>query len=1515
MTGTEKAPAQPHERHMAFPSLAALRAAHMDMLKRHREHATTADFLKEIGVFLVQGRASGALLDDEDERWTAQGILDYWSTTLYRAGYQPPDVTLAEFDPLLAPELPDNACPYVGMDAFHEGHRSQFFGRQRAITSLVEHLASRRLLIVAGSSGSGKSSLVLAGLIADLQQGALLGSENWRYVPHIVPGSSPLINVMWAISRVVLASHETTTDKGTWVHQQAQHCSQDPTHLAHLLGQTATAPLVLVIDQFEELFTLCDDIHTRKAFINNLLSLAVSPKGQHRLIVTIRSDFESYVAQLPRLQSVFEPCTVRVVPFNAAELREAIERPADMVGLKFEAGVVDALIQDILGEPAGLPLLQFTLLKLWQHRERNRVTWRAYQRLGGGRLALARSADAFYERLIPEEQLTVRRILLRMVRPGEGLEITSNRVRRETLYHAGEAHDRVDRVLEKLIHERLIRLTEGETPHDTQVEVAHEALVRNWPLLVEWLEDERETLRQRQRFTSTAEQWDKRGREPGLLLRGSLAFEALRYKDLNKLERDFVRTSLVAISDERRKEELARQERETVRQREIEQRLALAEEQERRALAERQRTEAQRKHMLESIRRTTAERQRALEQQQLAQTQRQHAEEQIQASYRLRTLAIVLAVMVVISIGSATFALYQWQQAQSNAQQLEEANQQLQVNADLLEEVNRARDFTDAQLMLERAIAIADDYQYPQTGDPQLERRLEDFVQEAIRRVRPSFEITPTQTIASVTWHPSGQQAAVLASDGTIFIVNHPDHNKPDPRPIGTHQGVTQDNSAASGNDTRSFHAVWSPGADSRRLLTFRGDATTAYLWDVTGEAAPVRLEGHENGITSATWGHQHTGQYVITTSSDRTARIWDVTTDEAREVAILDAEADNVVSDADWSPAGNFIATASFDSIARIWQWDADTNTATRVANLTAHTSSINDVIWSPDPEMARVLTTGEDGFVRLWDAPSGEEVQNFHHRNEDGSLRRWDPMSGEEVQISTHMSEHEAEDQWAGSKMYAAWSPDGNRVLTYSSSDGDDFRVLVWQVSGSENTLTPVVLEGHGGHITSAEWNRDGRRILTASRDGTARIWDASEGRELFILRGHEHTLHTAAWSPQNTYILTASGNKGHIYRHDDFNAVLQQARRVQETAVAQVVEPTATSIPQQTATPTTSPTTPPPASPTPTPTTSPTASAIPQPLSPEVVTIEPASPTASAAPVAPSPEAVTIEPASPTAPPAVPDEALVNLQAELNELFGSREQQEPGQFGVVVWDITNNVHDYEQMYERNQDVSFYPASLIKLPIAMTVYHMDQQGELSVEERLPLQASDIVAGTGSLGGQPIGSRFTLRELCDYMLRESDNTASNIVLSRISFARVNALMQNLGAENTRVERLFFDTASSGDIRTTPRDMATLLRRLDSGDVTGESGRDALYAAMAQNTDRNKIPALLPPDAFVRNKTGLVSRSEHDAAIIQIPPQTPDGSEGRRYIMVVMSENITNATAINTIAEASQMVYRYQQGR
>jgi hypothetical protein len=534
----------------------------------------------EIEAFVRKGSATGALLDAEDDRWEGQSLLDYWSAMLYRAGFEPPDASLAEFNPDLAPDIPDSLCPYVGLDAFGEDSRNFFYGRGRLVQEMENVLAQSRFLSVVGASGSGKSSVVRAGLLTELKAGALMGSKGWHYYPPMVPGSDPLSTLIRLVQPPDVESEQS-------IEWHIDRLRNDAGHLCQVISDLNEMPAVIVIDQLEEIFTLCTDNVVRKAFVDNLVCLAKTEGERHTVIVTIRTDFESQVARLPVFQELFSQSQVRVTAMSASELRAAIEEPAARVGLKFEDGVVESLLRDILGEPAALPLLQFTLLKLWEAREHNRVTWEAYMRLGGGRQALARSADEFYESLIPEEQVTAKRILLRMVRPGEGLEVTSNRVRREVLYEAGEARDRVDRVLDRLINEaRLVRLTEGNSPTDTQVEVAHEALVRNWPRLVDWLDEERESMRRRLRLTAAAEQWETTGRDPEALLRGTLLQEALRYEDLSAVEVAFVQASQEAVEAARRREEEARQK-------ELEQARALAEEQQARAEAEYARAEAQ----------------------------------------------------------------------------------------------------------------------------------------------------------------------------------------------------------------------------------------------------------------------------------------------------------------------------------------------------------------------------------------------------------------------------------------------------------------------------------------------------------------------------------------------------------------------------------------------------------------------------------------------------------------------------------------------------------------------------------------------------------------------------------------------------------------------------------------------------------------------------------------------------------------------------------------------------------
>ena len=565
-----------------FASMADLKNAHSELLKLYRQdlgievHHDDAQrleaLLPRITNFLARGRMTGQVIDAENERTASQAYLDYWVSVIYRSGLTRDDklhheATLEDFNPELAPEIPESRCPYIGLDAFQEQDKAIFCGRKMLVGELLSTIETQPILAVVGPSGSGKSSAVLAGLLPELKAGGLPGSEDWNYYAPIVPSANPL--------RSLALSLRPKSEPVAWVDEQVERLKRDPGQLRKLFDQASSSPAVLVVDQFEEVFTLCNDEEVLQAFINNLLNATEGATVHHRVITTMRIEFQEQMPRLEKFYPLFLRGLVQVLPLSVIDLREAIEKPAAEVGLKFEQGIVDSLVKEIVGEPAGLPLLQFTLLELWRRRRRNRVLLADYNKLGGARKALTNVATEFYTHLQIQEQEIVKSIFLRLAWTGESVEVLRNRVSRRALIKAGGSSDRVNAVLRKLVAARLIRLTrdefavgDSESPND-QFEVAHEALIRNWQLLIDWLQANRETLRHRIRVRSAAEQWKAHERDPGGLLGGSLLVDAAKYTDLDDLEKEFIKASKDA-------EQAATDEREEIRLREFNQLQALA---------------------------------------------------------------------------------------------------------------------------------------------------------------------------------------------------------------------------------------------------------------------------------------------------------------------------------------------------------------------------------------------------------------------------------------------------------------------------------------------------------------------------------------------------------------------------------------------------------------------------------------------------------------------------------------------------------------------------------------------------------------------------------------------------------------------------------------------------------------------------------------------------------------------------------------------------------------------------
>jgi WD40 repeat protein/class 3 adenylate cyclase len=405
-------------------------------------------------------------------------------------------------------ELGD-ACPYKGLEAFEEADAAYFFGREQLVGELAARTVGSGLLGVVGPSGSGKSSAVLAGLIPSLRAGLLPGSERWEHAV-LRPGEHPTEALNDA-----LAGHPPDGREG-------HH-------------------LVVVVDQFEEVFTTTDDAGERDAFIARLVTLSGQPDVV--VVITIRADFTGDCAPYPELADLLAANLVLVGPMTADQLRRVIEAPARRVGIRVESSLVDALVAEVANEPGGLPLLSTALVQLWQAREEGWLRFDAYEHSGGVRTAVARLAESSYEQLSEAEQEEARTILLRLVDAGEG----DAAVRRRVPVSEFDLDDdpTAAAVLLVLTRDRLL------TRDDEQVEIAHEALIREWPRLRGWLQEDTAGRQLRSHITQSATQWSERGQDPADLYHGARLSAALDWwrshdRALNALEREFLTESRAA---------------------------------------------------------------------------------------------------------------------------------------------------------------------------------------------------------------------------------------------------------------------------------------------------------------------------------------------------------------------------------------------------------------------------------------------------------------------------------------------------------------------------------------------------------------------------------------------------------------------------------------------------------------------------------------------------------------------------------------------------------------------------------------------------------------------------------------------------------------------------------------------------------------------------------------------------------------------------------------------------------
>lgn len=432
-------------------------------------------------------------------------------------------------------------CPYRGLSFFDEADAEYFFGRETLTDQLIEKLRSRRFVAVVGASGSGKSSLVRAGLISKLRQGrSFSGSDRWR-VKLLTPGEHPVKSL--AAAFVDLAAADL--DRAEQLQRAEAFLQTGGVGLAQLaraslLSETPTTGLLpsqrphllLVIDQFEESFTFAQTEQERQQFFDCLTGAIEAAEGCLSVLVALRADFLGKCSLHEPLAQQIEANLMLVTPLSYEQIKSTIVCPAQKVGLVCEPNLVYTMLLDVIGAPGELPLLQYTLMELWQERQidpdtgETRLTLDTYTALGGVRGTLQKRASEIFYGLMPDEQEVAKRVFLALTQLGEGTEDTRRRVLKSELISPSLPADLVDRTIEKLVAAKLIvtsrvedcfasggteaRSTPTSNCHEA-IDVVHEALIRNWSLLRNWLDESRDRLRRQRRIEQAAQEWDWAG--------------------------------------------------------------------------------------------------------------------------------------------------------------------------------------------------------------------------------------------------------------------------------------------------------------------------------------------------------------------------------------------------------------------------------------------------------------------------------------------------------------------------------------------------------------------------------------------------------------------------------------------------------------------------------------------------------------------------------------------------------------------------------------------------------------------------------------------------------------------------------------------------------------------------------------------------------------------------------------------------------------------------------------------
>lgn len=853
------------------------------------------------------GQVSGDRLFDyisnelKGTQWGQEAIRMGWGRCITLVTYPQLETSATEINF-------DRENPYLGLSAFEAEQEKYFWGREEAVRILITHLTHSRFIPVIGYSGSGKSSLIKAGLLPQLGRDRIPGSSQWS-VEAFTPGKYPL---------------------GKLVDILARHPEQNQ-------------PFVIFIDQFEEVFTLCEDEAERQSFIRLMAKEMNDTERKSRMIIALRGDFLSRCANYPDVLNLINhipPTTYIVKSLGIEELPDAIEKPAELHGVKFERGLVSHIAQDVAGQPGALPLLQYALKELWRvciekpESPEPLLTKKGYEEIGGVEGALENRANVIYQSFSDGDRIFVRKLFMELVQLGEGNEVTRRRVDWDRLRAIADSPEQLQWVIGLLAgaQQRLIIVDENT------VEVAHEALLSQWKLLSGWIEEDRENIRISRRLEIACREWEETyGKSDEALLTGARLAEVEEWEKrvqpkLTGDERDFLGKSV------------GRRDGEV--QAELEQQRQLRELAEAKAKAEAARAEEERAKTIAQM-----ERAMAAEDKVNAEAARtREAEARVRVQKQRTRLAIASGILAIFTMSLGLLANQRELEIHKRENQVKQ--QKILTVYAVIEQAKKLLDNSNQIDALTTSIEALAQIKELDSEDPSILspiKSIVDSVQETNRLLHP-YQVTV------VTFNPQSKAIASATSDGTIWLWSK--------------TGKLQTKiSGLSGHKAVVWSLCFSP--DGQKLASASGDQTIK-IWNAKTGKLLTNIIGHKAAVYDVKFSPDSNN--AVSASGDGTVSLWDVKTGKL----VKKLENKGKLLRLDFSHNGSKVAFAGNDNSVNIWDLqDKDSKTIGKHEIINSSRPRISYITFNSEGNL--LASSDYKGFIKLWDVEKNKGLMTI--------------------------------------------------------------------------------------------------------------------------------------------------------------------------------------------------------------------------------------------------------------------------------------------------------------------------------------------------------------------------------------------------------------------------------------------------------------------------------------------------------------------------------------------------------